>query len=104
MYDDVIYKNRFVWNREKNEINKSKHHISFETASDIFDDVFSILVYDYENSTDNEHRYRITGYTHYKPSFITVSFTQRELTRIFSARKANSYEKGDYFAHIKNST
>jgi uncharacterized DUF497 family protein len=101
MYDDVIFKNRFIWNRDKNEINKRKHLISFENASDVFDDVFAVVVYDHENSTDNEHRYRITGYIQSRPSFVTVSFTQRALTRIFSARKANPYEKGDYYANVK---
>jgi len=48
--DDIIYKNRYVWTRYKNELNKRKHHLSFETASLVFDDPFLIEEFDDENS------------------------------------------------------
>ena len=35
--DDVIYKNRYIWNQYKNEMNQQKHHLSFETASLAFE-------------------------------------------------------------------
>lgn len=38
--DDVVYKDRFIWNPHKNEQNKQKHQISFETASAVYDDPF----------------------------------------------------------------
>ena len=50
--DDVIFKNRYVWNRFKNELNLRKHHLSFETASLAFDDPFHIEEFDEDNSVD----------------------------------------------------
>ncbi|GHV05405.1 hypothetical protein FACS189485_12340 [Spirochaetia bacterium] len=52
MNDDVFYKDKFVWSKQKNDKNKQKHHISFETASLVFDDPFYMEVYDKENFTD----------------------------------------------------
>jgi uncharacterized DUF497 family protein len=57
MYD-VIYKNRFIWNREKAELNYKKHGIHFEQAADVFDDLFAVDQYDDEHS-DYEDRFYI---------------------------------------------
>jgi uncharacterized DUF497 family protein len=103
IFDDVIYRERYIWAREKNEINKEKHHISFETASLVFDDPFSIEVFDDENSND-EDRYNVTGSVTglIGGSYITVSVIYRDnLTRIFSARDADTIEKGDYNDHLR---
>jgi len=99
MYDDVIYKGRFIWNRLKSETNHRKHGITFEAAVDVFDDLFFIEEYDEEKSV-NEDRYNITGFI--KGRYITVSFTLRDnLTRIFSARKADIEEEGAYNENIR---
>ncbi|GHU72735.1 hypothetical protein FACS189450_11090 [Spirochaetia bacterium] len=90
MNDDVFYKDEFVWSKQKNDKNKRKHHISFETASLVFDDPFYMEVYDKENSTDEE-RFRVTGTVTglVGGSYVTVSVTYRDsLIRIFSARDA----------------
>ena len=58
--DDVIYKNRYVWNRYKSDLNRRKHHLSFETASLVFDDPFHTEEFDEENSI-MEERFNITG-------------------------------------------
>ena len=58
--DDVIYKNRYVWNRFKNDLNQRKHHLSFQPASLVFDDPFHIEEFDEENST-MEERFNVTG-------------------------------------------
>jgi uncharacterized DUF497 family protein len=100
MADDYIYKNRYVWNREKNEINKEKHHISFETASDVFLDPFLFEVFDELNSTA-EDRFNLIGYIAGQ-SFVTVSVTYRELIRIFSARRAEPVEVRSYNEHAEN--
>ena len=102
MYDDVVYKNKFIWNRSKNELNKQRHTISFETASLAFDDPLAMVVYDLVNSTNNEDRYRLTGFLESHSAFVTVSFTPRmELTRIFSARKADEKEKDEYLENAR---
>ena len=100
MYDDVLYKGRFVWNRLKSVLNQNNHHISFESAAAVFEDPFYIEEYDEANS-DYEDRYNLTGFLkdwHY----ITVSFTMRDnLIRIFSAREADREEEGAYDDNVK---
>ena len=81
MYDDVLYKGRFVWNRQKNVLNQRNHHISFENAVAVFEDPFYIEEYDEANSV-YEDRYNLTGFLkdwHY----ITVSFTMRDRNKDF---------------------
>ncbi|MDR1655925.1 MAG: BrnT family toxin [Treponema sp.] len=100
MYDDVIYKGRYIWNRLKNEKNKKEHGISFEDASDIFDDLFAVEEYDADNS-EYEERYNITGYLE-GLSYVTVAFTLRDnLTRIFSSRESDPEERGAYNENVK---
>jgi len=97
MYDDVVFEDKFIWNRSKNDANKKRHKISFEIASQVFNDPLAMVVYDFANSTFGEDRYRLTGFLSSHVSFVTVSFTPRmELTRIFSARKADEKEKEAY--------
>ena len=99
MYDDMVYNGRFIWNRLKAEANQRKHGILFEHAAEVFDDPFFVEEYDEEYS-ENEDRYAITGFV--KDTYITVSFTLRDnLTRIFSARKADIEEEGAYNENIK---
>ena len=99
MYHDVIYNGRFIWNRLKAEANHRKHGITFEEATEVFDDPFFVEEYDEENS-ENEDRYNITGFV--KGIYITVSFTLRgNLTRIFSARKADIEEEEAYDENIR---
>ena len=99
MYDDVICKGRFVWNRLKAEINRRDHGITFEKATEAFDDPFFVEEYDEANSV-NEDRYNITSFL--KGMYITVSFTLRDnLTRIFSAREADSDEEEAYNENIR---
>jgi uncharacterized DUF497 family protein len=104
MVGDVIYKNRYTWNREKNEINKQKHKISFETASNVFDDPFHYEVYDERNSVDEE-RYKVTGAVTglVNGIFVTVSVTYRDnLIRIFSAREADPMTIRSYYELLKS--
>jgi uncharacterized DUF497 family protein len=102
MHDNVIYLDRYIWNRFKNDSNKRKHKIGFETAVEVFNDPMAITVFDEENSTDTEDRFKIIGYIPIRPSFVTVSFTPRlELTRIFSARKAGEEEKEAYIENAE---
>jgi len=102
MYDDVVYNDNFIWHRLKNELNVHYHKISFETATCVFDDPFAVVGYDLANSNEQEDRYKITGMLQFRNSFVTVSFTPRgELTRIFSARKADEKEKEAYIENTR---
>jgi uncharacterized DUF497 family protein len=101
--DDVIYKNRYVWNRYKNELNQRKHYVSFETASLAFDDPFHIEQFDEENSVVEE-RFNVTGSVTglINNNLVTVSVVYRgDLIRIFSARKASPIEVNDYYEHLQ---
>jgi len=53
MYDDVIYKGRFIWNRLKAEINRREHGITFEKATEAFDNPFFVVG---ERQNSNEIR------------------------------------------------
>ena len=101
--NDVIYKNRYVWSRYKNDLNQRKHHISFETASLAFDDPFHIEEFDEENSI-LEERFNVTGSVTglVNNALVTVSVVYRgDLIRIFSARKADSLEVQDYYEQFQ---
>jgi len=45
MYDDVIYNGRFIWNRLKAQTNHNKHGITFEKATEVFDEPFFVEAY-----------------------------------------------------------
>ena len=101
--DDVIYKNRYVWNRYKNELNQNKHHLSFETASLAFDDPFHVEEFDEENSTIEE-RFNVTGSVTglINNTLVTVSVVYRgDLIRIFSARDASPLEVKGYYEQFQ---
>ena len=51
---------KFEWDPEKNEINKQKHGMSFETARQVFYDDFAIMFDDPEHS-DEEDRFLVIG-------------------------------------------
>jgi uncharacterized DUF497 family protein len=104
MFDDVVYRDRFIWHRNKNELNKQKHRISFETASQIFDDPFIYEVYDVVNSI-TEDRYKSIGSVIgiLDNSLLTVSIVYRgNFIRILSARSAEPLEKGAYYEHFRD--
>ena len=101
--DDVLYKEKFVWNRQKNILNTQKHHISFETASLVFEDPFLYETWDAENSFPGEDRFIVTGsVTGFVNSvLVTVSVTYRaDLIRIISARAADPAERKAYYEEI----
>ena len=85
---------KFEWDEEKNLINKSKHGISFETATKVFDDPNYIEIYDTDHSID-EDRYIAIGYV---GDILFVVFTERkEYIRLISARIATAEEKEVYY-------
>jgi uncharacterized DUF497 family protein len=102
--DFIIYKDRYIWNSEKDALNQQKHGISFEQAAGVFDDPFSYEVFDEDNSLE-EDRYRVTGTItgFINGRFVTVSVTYRdELIRIFSARRAEPVEIEEYNDGVKS--
>ena len=81
---------------EKNALNIKKHGISFEEATEIFDDPLFWERYDRKNSTIDEERFfgigKINGFT-----IVSSCYTDRNgRTRIINARIATSREEKDY--------
>ena len=87
----------FEWDENKNEINKRKHGISFETAKEVFYDDLAIVFDDPDHSA-LEDRFLIIGMTKSSKVCI-VSHCYRDndnIIRIISAREATKREKNFY--------
>ncbi len=81
------------WDENKNDINKKKHGVSFETASLVFSDEQRIELYD-EKHSDDEDRYIVIGNI---GVVLVVVYTMRNnMYRIISARKATAGERRYY--------
>ena len=52
MYNIIIGELFFTWDEKKNEINKKKHGLSFEDASEVFEDRNAILFDDPDHSIE----------------------------------------------------
>ena len=86
---------RIVWDDNKNRINRTKHLIGFEEASEIFFDTLAITVDDADHSW-NELRFITIGITR-KQNLMVVFFTENdEEIRIISARKPTRTERLNY--------
>lgn len=82
------------WDDRKNEINKRKHGISFETAAHVFEDINRIEYFDEAHSAD-EDRFIVLGLV---LKVLFVVYTDRgDATRIISARKATEAETEVYY-------
>ena len=89
IYDYIV-----EWDDAKNEINISKHGISFETAAYIFNDVNRIEYFDEEHSKD-EDRYYTIGKVE---DVLFVVYTERDSSiRLISARYATKREEAVYY-------
>ena len=87
----------FEWDEQKNQANKEKHGISFETASRIFYDENRIERYDAEHSL-HEDRYISLGLV---GDVLFVVHTDRsDSIRIISARHATKSERMEYYGQF----
>jgi uncharacterized DUF497 family protein len=90
---------RFEWDENKNELNKAKHSISFETAESVFLDKDAIYLYD-EIHSNNEDRFIVIGKEDTLKTELTVCHCYRgsndEIIRIISARRATKKEARIY--------
>ena len=83
----------FEWDNNKNETNKKKHKIDFETAKNIFADPNRIIV---ESPQNNEMRYFTIGLI-LDLTYSVVYVIRNSVHRIISARKASRVERKRYF-------
>lgn len=91
---------RFEWNEVKDQRNREKHRISFETAKLVFDDPFARSVLD--RVVESEERWHTIGMM--RGLTVVVAHTYREegdveVIRIISARKATPAERRAYEGH-----
>ena len=86
---------QFEWDARKDQRNRLKHRVSFETATLVFDDPHSLSVPD--RIEDDEERWHTIGMTG-GVLLLLVAYTYRgiegdERIRIISARKATTRER-----------
>lgn len=93
---------RFEWDEAKNEANQRKHGVSFQLASQVFDDPLHLTLRD--RVKDGEERLLTFG-TIESLALLVVAHTQREsdedgewteIIRIISAREVTKKEKRFY--------
>lgn len=91
---------QFQWDENKNNINKRKHHISFEEAQTVFDDVEALIINDPDHSIEEE-RFIILGFSN-QAKLLIVCHCYRandSIIRIISARRATNREAKQYEAN-----
>ena len=89
---------RFEWDRQKDELNRKKHRIEFETAQLVFDDPRCLTFI--ERVQDGEERWHAIGLIGGR-MIVTVVHAYRlegfdDIIRIISARHANVDERKHY--------
>lgn len=88
-------KQTYNWDKRKAQINLAKHKVSFEEGETIFDDKFSLTLYDPFHS-EIEERFIDIGRS-IKGNILVVVYTQcGEETRIISCRRAMPAERKAY--------
>ncbi len=85
---------KIEWDENKDKSNQKKHKISFEDASDIFNDSERLI---YGQDRNGEKRYLTIGKAY--EAIISLVYTIRNLSiRIISARRAKKEERRAYLA------
>lgn len=87
----------FKWDEVKAESNRRKHGVGFEQAVSAFDDPCALVRYDaaYSQEEDRFHLLGMVGTT----LVLLVVFTEQDVIRIISARKATRQEVRYYEQH-----
>jgi len=87
---------RFEWDPRKAQINKTKHGISFEEASQVFGDRLAITIPDPDHGSIDELREITIGSTGKMRIAVVAHLTDDGSIRIISARKADARELARY--------
>ena len=94
---DVIFlrhEQYFVWDADKASTNLAKHGVSFEQASTVFFDPFSVLV---DATSGTEQRESIIGLTEdMEVLYVVHIMRQDDVIRIISARPATRQERSEH--------
>lgn len=90
---------KFEWDSKKEKINIKKHKVAFEEAAYVFNDKYSLSLFDDEHSED-EDRWILLGKSLNEMILVVVhTFRDKddvEIVRIISARKATKNEQQTY--------
>ncbi len=91
----------FEWDPIKANTNIKKHGISFELATDVFDDPMAVTIFDEDASHSEEDRWITIGLVQNK-LYVVAVHTYKDVTRdsltirIISARLATKHEIKQY--------
>lgn len=86
---------RFEWDAHKADANLAKHGVSFEEATTVFRDAFSITISDPDHS-ETEFRFVDLGLSS-RGRLLVVSYVERDgAIRIISARRATYREQSEH--------
>ena len=89
---------RFEWDENKSRLNRNKHAISFEIATEVFADPFCLTISD--RAVHGEERFWTIGRLENLVMVVVVHVNRdeqgEEITRIISARKATPRERRFY--------
>ena len=85
----------FEWDEEKAKANLKKHRVSFDEATTVFTDPFSITIPDPDHSVE-EQRYIDIGSSDKDHVLVAVYIERGSNIRIISCRKATSPERKLY--------
>ena len=91
----------FEWDAQKATSNVTKHGVSFEEASTVFDNPLAAIFDDEAHSSADELREVIIGHSA-QGHVLVIIFTERaeRTIRIISARQATKREQQDYEENI----
>jgi uncharacterized protein len=95
MSDEDEFAERFEWDKNKADVNRRKHGISFEEAKTIFYDPLRLTFPDDEHSL-NEERFISIGESLFGRLLTVIHTEGEDNVRIISSRKANSTERELY--------
>jgi uncharacterized DUF497 family protein len=85
----------FEWDESKAKSNLAKHGVSFEEASTVFGDPWSLTIPDPVHS-QGEERAIVPGQSHQRKLLVVVHTERGDNIRIFSARPAGRRERKTY--------
>ncbi|MBN1517364.1 BrnT family toxin [Candidatus Sumerlaeota bacterium] len=86
---------RFEWDHNKAETNLRKHGVSFDEATTVFGDPFSLTIPDPDHS-DDEDRFVTIGLSTKTRTIIVIHTDRGDAVRLISSRLATRKERAIY--------
>ena len=98
----LVIRDKFEWFSDKDNINITKHGLSFAEIIGVFGDPYFFEIYDANHSDLNQHRYNCFGCANGKLQIVQVAYTDKnKRTHIISARPATSRERKLYYDRVR---